>query len=433
MQTHPIPQRLPAPALDQLALLFRPLSDGQIRCVLQLDGHLDAERLARAFRLSLDAEPVLGSRFVRHRGRCTWARRADLDALPLCEKIVCADAQAQEVALGRFLVAPLDPLAGPAAQARLLRGDTDTLVVKLHHLAADGIGLLQFVIVLAGIYRELGSSPGYRPRPNLASRGQGRVLRRFGPAGLLGALGRSGGAARPGGWGPIATSDDRSGPGFALRRLGPERVRALRAWGRAHGVSVNDLLLAALYEALFATLGAPSGRQLTVGVPIDLRRYLPPGQPPPVCNLSASADVAIVREATDAFADTLGRVHEAMAALKASPRGLALAVLAEAIAWPHNALARTALEQVVRRIARTGEARPFFSNVGIIDAGLVEFGGRAVLDAYGLGTVSYPPGLLITASTFRESLTIASGFCAGATARELVERLLDRLVCALPG
>jgi NRPS condensation-like uncharacterized protein len=427
-----LPQCLPAPALDQLSFLFRSLSDGQVRCVLRMDGRVDAERLERAFRLSLDAEPVLGCRFVRRRGRLAWERREDLDHLPLLRTVDCAAPQALDYELQRFLVAPMDPAAGPVATARLLRADTDTLVIKLHHLAADGLGMLRFLMVLAAIYRQLRVSPGYQPSPNLADRGQGQVLRRLGPAGMLTALWQTRLPARSAGWGPIATVGDRSGRGFALRRLNPERVRALRAWGRAHGVSVNDLLLAALYRALIATLGAPAGGPLTVGVPIDLRRYLAPGQALPVCNLSNSADLAIACEAGSSFAETLRRVHTEMTALKSTARGLALAVLAELLAWPGLGFARQLAEQLVWRIAPTGSTAPFFSNVGIIDGRPLEFDELTVVDAYGLGPVSFPPGLLVTVSTFREVMTIAVGFCDTATDRQLVERLLDRLVCELP-
>lgn len=426
-----IPARLPAVALDQLSFLFGPLSDSQLRCVLRLDGQLDAGRLQRALRLTLDAEPVVGCRFVRRRGRFAWERRADLDDLALCQVVACADQRTLDQELDRFLVVPMDVFAGPAAAACLLRSDTDTLIVKLHHFAADGLGMLQFLVTLAAIYRELAVCPGYRPRPNLASRGQGHVLRRAGLMGMLMALGSARLPARREGWGPIATGEARAGPAFALRRIGPERVRALRAWSRAHQVSVTDLLLAALYQALHATVGARPG-QLTVGVPIDLRRYLAPGQAPPVCNLSNSADVTIAYEPGAPFDDTLRRVHAAMRALKSSGRGLTLAALAELLAVPALALARTGLEQFVRRMAPAGSAAPFLSNVGVIDERLVDFGELAVADAYGLGTVMFPPGLLLTVSTFREVMTFAIGFCDTATDRRLVERLLDELLGSLP-
>lgn len=407
-----------------------------MRCVLRLDGQLDGRRLARAFRLSLDAEPVVGCRFVRHRGRFSWERRADLDLLPLCLTLPCPDPQTHERELQRFIVAPMDITAGPAATARLLRGEADTLVVKLHHFAADGFGLLRFLMVLATTYRELAADPGYRPRPNLGERGLGPVLRRVGPLGMLIALGSLRPPPRAASWGPIATGASYAGRAFAMRRLGPERVRALRAWGHAHQVSVNDLLLTALYSALAATIGAAPGRPLTVGVPVDLRRHLAPGQSPPVCNLSNSANVTINYRPGASFDEILRQVHPAMRSLKTTGRGLALAALAEALAIPGFALARTAFEQMLRRIAPLGSAAPFLSNVGVIDAGLVDFGHVMVTDAYGLGSVSLPPGLLLTASTFRETMTLAIGYCATATEGRLVERVLDRLAeelsCAMP-
>ena len=38
----------------------------QIQAVLRLDGRLDYNKLARAVRLSVDIEPVLGCRFIEH-------------------------------------------------------------------------------------------------------------------------------------------------------------------------------------------------------------------------------------------------------------------------------------------------------------------------------------------------------------------------------
>jgi NRPS condensation-like uncharacterized protein len=428
-----IPSRFPAPALDQLAWLFAPLSDSQVRCVLHFGGRLDADRLARAFRLSLDAEPVLGCRFVRRRGRCWWERRTDLDALPLCPTVVCPDPATAERALQRFLNAPLEVSAGPAVAACLLRGENDTLAVKLHHVAADGLGMLRFLMVLADTYRALASDPAYRPRPNLAERGHGRVWQRLGPLGLLGALAAFVPVVRAARWGPVASGADCAERRFVLQRLAPEQVRALRAWSRAHGVSVNDVLLAALYRAMFAVFGADGAGALRVGVPIDLRRYLPDAAALPVGNFSNSADVAVTFRPEAPFADTLQRVHRAMRAVKTTGRGLRLALLAELLAVPGMALARTGLEQVVRRMAPTGGGAPFCSNVGVLNEQLVDFGGPAVADAYGLGPVNYPPGLLITVSTFRDVLTLAIGYCATATDPQLIERLLERMAAELPG
>src|SRR5947207_15718588 len=77
-----LPSRLRVVSGDYAVNALRLLGDMQVHCVLAFDRHLDERRLARALRLALDAEPVLGCRFVPGVLRSHWLRRDDLDALP---------------------------------------------------------------------------------------------------------------------------------------------------------------------------------------------------------------------------------------------------------------------------------------------------------------------------------------------------------------
>ena len=62
--TLPIPARLPAEFQDQAVRILAGLrAAGDVQTVLVFRGSLDRDRLARAVRLMLDAEPVLGCRF----------------------------------------------------------------------------------------------------------------------------------------------------------------------------------------------------------------------------------------------------------------------------------------------------------------------------------------------------------------------------------
>jgi len=58
-----------------------------------------------------------------------------------------------------FLADPLDYLKGPQVKALLLRSATDTLCLKVCHLAADAWGVKKYADLLAAIYRELASDP----------------------------------------------------------------------------------------------------------------------------------------------------------------------------------------------------------------------------------------------------------------------------------
>ncbi len=76
------PARYPALTLDRMLHLARHLHDGQSRYLITFSARLDTERIARAFELSLDAEPVLGCRFVDHPWRPYWERLPYVKRVP---------------------------------------------------------------------------------------------------------------------------------------------------------------------------------------------------------------------------------------------------------------------------------------------------------------------------------------------------------------
>jgi NRPS condensation-like uncharacterized protein len=425
-----IPAHLPAPAQDVMNYLFRGQHDEQIRCILALDGRLDAARMARAVRLTLDAEPVLGCRFVEHSWRPYWERRDDLDHLPLCSVVEAQDASALERERGRFLFAPLDVRAGPLVRAGIFRGQADTLCVKVHHVAADGLGTIQYMARLAHLYRELDSNPDYRPEPNLKPRGQSQVFRRMGLTGLLVGLRQFPRVASA--WGPQSSASDLSGRAFAIRRIGPERLRMLKTYAHERGAGMNDLLLAAYYRALFALSHPPVGSRCVMTVPVDMRRYLPADQAVSICNLSNVVQIAIPYQCATTFDETLRQVHTAMQALKSSAPGVAMGLLCEATLLPGFAAAQSLWRVIIKRVTTVGRMAPFFSNVGVIPDEHVDFGDVAVVDAVGLGMIMFPPALMLSASTFREVLTLATGYCDTAMSRDTMERLMDTFVSELP-
>jgi len=59
-----IPDRIPSNRSDNLIGAFDQLGEMMIQMQLEFNHVLDADRLARAMDLTLDAEPVLGCRYV---------------------------------------------------------------------------------------------------------------------------------------------------------------------------------------------------------------------------------------------------------------------------------------------------------------------------------------------------------------------------------
>ena len=152
------PARYPALTLDRMLHLARHLHDGQSRYLITFSARLDTERIARAFELSLDAEPVLGCRFVDHPWRPYWERLPYVKRVPPLS-IMETD---NEHSIHAWLGAPLDASAGIQVRASLFRGAKEKLAVKLSHEAADLGGSIDYLGVLSAIYRELADQPRIR-------------------------------------------------------------------------------------------------------------------------------------------------------------------------------------------------------------------------------------------------------------------------------
>jgi NRPS condensation-like uncharacterized protein len=178
-----IPARLPSVSQDRLLYLNRHLGELYTIYVLTCDGRIDRDRLRQTMRLAIDAEPVLGCRYVPGR-RPYWERRRDLDSLNLCDLAETADLQQE---LAAFVAARMDATKDPLLHARIVRGASDTLLFQTSHLPIDGAGIKELIALIASLYRDGGRAI----TPNLGSRGSRQLFRQIGWRECLRALRRA--------------------------------------------------------------------------------------------------------------------------------------------------------------------------------------------------------------------------------------------------
>jgi hypothetical protein len=83
--------------------------------------------------------------------------------------------------------------------------------------------------------------------------------------------------------------------------------------------------------------------------------------------------------------------------------------------------------------AEAGEGGRYanLSNFGVLAPSRLDFGAASVIDAYAVGPAQYAPGFLLVASSFRDTLTLSTGFCADAVDPATVEQVLERLIAEL--
>jgi NRPS condensation-like uncharacterized protein len=407
--------------------LARRLHDGQGRCILTFAEPLDVDRLTRAFRLSLEVEPILGCRFVAHPWRPFWQRREDLDHISSCMLSPSMDIERDAFS---FLSAPMSPENDALIQMKLLRGRQDTLCLKISHMVTDGSGLLEYLQLLGFIYKQLAEKPDEIPGYlGTSSRGQGQVMRHAGIRQILrGCLHFTLPVTA---WGFPMMSADFSGRTFIVRRIPPVRLDALKTFSRVHQVSLNHVLHTAFYRALFELLDPPFAGPLPIEATVNLRQYLPTGRAQRICNLAGAFFPSLTRISGESFAETVRRVQDLFNLAKIEQPWLGAAMGIESSFVFGFTVADYISRFIRKRVEAPGKMHPFFANFGSLDAKRIDFGPARITDLVMIGPIPYPPASILSVHSFNGAMVLTTGYCHTAIDTKIMQRFLDLFVAEL--
>jgi NRPS condensation-like uncharacterized protein len=280
----PVAGLRPFGLVDELNCYFdAPTEPNNVHLEIWLPGHLDPGRLRDAVAAALAAEPRAGVR----RARGGWWRRgfawefpprADEDPVATGAWESVADL---DLARERFMAAapPLD--RSPPFRLLLARGPgRDSLILNAHHAAFDGRSCLRLLHLIADRYDATGlpAAPAGEPWETRIP----QSTRKETPWRVRHPVRRNSRIA------PRHADGQRTrrAPGYGFALLGWPGVPAVPAAGSAGPrVTVNDLLIAALIEAVRAwnsAAGRAPGRVL-ISMPVDARE---PGRGDEIGNLS---------------------------------------------------------------------------------------------------------------------------------------------------
>jgi NRPS condensation-like uncharacterized protein len=389
MQIDAVSSAYPVTAGDINIYHARLIADQQITYVLEFSSTLELDRLNRAFAVLVRALPILSS-VVQVEGT-HFRRKPILDYDPAVTMAGEIESPAQ--AIERFTGMPCDPEREPPLKLLLIRAQgQDSLCFKADHVLTDAAGLKHLLYGFAEAYATGKISSPFNP-----DRGVGQVFRRFSPIALLRAATKAG-LPRPGPT-PIAGPFDAEPTFIEHVRLKPGEFERLHAAAKQSGATLNDILLTAVYRAVWQRLEQSQGILYPVMVPVDMRRYLPENKQGLVANLSSAIYPRLAAISQESFSGTLARVTACMDAFKRASPGLAAMMLMRVGARQGG---RMMLERY--RLAATRGSRFInLTNFGVIDGARCDF--RVPLaQAYGVGPIQYAPGILIALSTYRNTL-----------------------------
>lgn len=385
---------------------------------LDVDGDLDRAALAAALGATLRDLPILAARVRKTRfgHRREPVDPATVDPAALLAWRPGADA-AEELA---FVQAPLDPEAETPVRLLVAPGQAGTrLVAKIHHAAMDGVGAFLWLDQLARRYREIlaGAPPTPAP-PAGATRSYAQYVRALSWRDRLAVLSRGmhalagffvgGGTGTGGPNADYATFLDRPLPTFgevryAVARLAPAEVRALKAWTRARGATMNDVLFAAFAAAGHARW--PQALPVVAHIPVNLREGPPEGVFNRVADVRVALDPRDLGSFEDALRATVGVTPAARDRLQAVARIFERFAVSY---FPREAFGRLVAAYMAR--PKNGIMTFDFSNLGVHADLVGDFGAARVVGGFLVGPQSSPPGLGCYVTTIRGELALAVGY-----------------------
>ena len=411
-------QTFPMTAGDINIFHARLIADQQITFVLAFSERLDRDRLAAAFAVLHQALPVLSST-VEVKG-ARFRRIAIPGYRPAVSTLNEPTDRMREIAC--FTGSPCDPECDPPARLLLLRGrDGDTLCFKIDHVVSDAAGLRYLLPLLAEAY-----TTGRITQPINRDRGFGQVIRRFSPLSIVRAASKAN-LPVPG---AALIQGSLEAPQTFIEHVSIEadRFERMHREAKLAEATINDVLLAGLYQAAFERLPAGDTSAYPVMVPVDMRRYLPEGQRGVLANLSSAVYPSLAPIADETPGDTLNRVKACMGALKQDQPGLGAMLLMSVGALRGGKMIRDRY----RRAAGRGSRFINFTNFGILEEGPLAFGRLSPQRAYGVGPIQYAPGVLIAITTYRGALHLVVQGRGNERFRGFVREFLEALLHRLP-
>ena len=375
--------------LDEYIFLQNKANDHQIRFVVELNGHIDTGRLKKAVEQSIIIVPLLACRLVVQGPGYIWQEIPTVkleDYIEVYEKDEINNDRLVEV-LGKRP----DHFRGPQLLISVLRSAVrDVLLITINHMALDGSGFKQYLVLLSSLYNG-GPVTAYNENRDLFSvidgpRHEIKIIksRARGCAGFLTDAGL-----------------DRKAKLF-VHRIENADFRKIRNFCKSKNASVNDIMMTLFVMSLLDAGYLRLNKKFSISMMIDARRYDTDGLLSPFVNAASMEKVffSLPKEETES---ALAIMHEELAGIKDNSPGLA------------NLLKLKRLKSLLpaklyRRVLAWIIQKPNVSatNLGVLKGGDIGFKDLETESAYFVTSLKKNNSLQFTFSAYNDELTITS-------------------------
>lgn len=421
--------RVPASPLVPAVEGISAIADNALVVAIQLPSALDVDLLKGAIRAVAVNLPELGGRPNQTFWRTQWF----VDEEPgwtVTEHPDATDALAAEVE--RDLFATPFRLEGELPlEARLLHlRQGDRLLLRVHHLAADGGGIKELAYRIAEAYRALAADPDWTPTPASPPHAVWRLLSAWRPwrvpAYLLGILDDLW-SLRPGRGLSVPMAESRDARTRCGRlHLDAARVTALKERWQASGATINDLLVTAFARAVDRSWPDAPGPEVNLVCTSDLRQVVSAAAE--VENFSAIHTLRMGRRPLPAASDLLRHTMTLTRRWKRGVLGYGFALFASTLL---TVLPGGVVRALVAAMVLHGPPQRLgpvvFTNMGRLDSVRLDFGAGPCDHAYILPPIGHPPVLIAAATGCAGAVDVTVAYKEPALDAAQVERFLAAL------
>jgi len=411
-------RRLNAELWDKMHYLFRDFNDRMVHLELHYDFEINLETLKTVLICFFEKAPVLHSRFVDNKVSPYW------EVMPyrIEDVITVRHTDNVEAEIDAFLTQYIPPESDLQMKVGVFyyEGKTALCMVE-NHMCMDGGDFKYFIKSFCKAYSEYeekGISPinlreGTRSYDSVYtdfSKTQEKMARNL----------YRNVCAKDTHKFPLTESKESDRSFIARRRLSEETFLKLKSVGKAHGATVNDMLVTAYFYSLYELAEYGEDESVTISCAIDLRRHMKDDDGQGVTNHTAFMQCNIPRRGRNIF-ETLQYVINSSNLFKKDKfmglYGLPL------LKFAYKILPHSASEEIIK----IGYSNPLLamSNIGILDHKALALSGNEPLDGFMTGAVKYKPYVLLSATSMRNVITLSMCVRGNEEDKKIVNRFFD--------
>ncbi len=413
-------RKLNAELWDKMHYLFRDFNDRMVHVELHYDYLINIDVLKTVLICFFEKAPVLHSSFTDNHVHPYWTvEDYNIDDI-LTVKSVSEDMLNDEI--NSFLVQYIPPDSKIQMKAAVFfHSGKSTLCIVENHMCMDGGDFKYFIKALCKNYNEYlekGISPIHlrtgtrsyesvyedftatekRMAKKLYKNINSRDNHKF----------------------PLTENNVRDVSFIARRKLSAETFDKIRAVGKKHGATINDMLVAAYFDSLYDLAGFAGSESVSISCAIDLRRHIKDNSDQGITNHTAWMQCKIPQRGRDIF-ETLDYVVRSSNRFK-TDRFMGLHGL-PLLSFGYKILPHAASEEIIK----IGYSNPLLamSNIGVLDVEQLALEGNEPTDGFMSGAVKYKPYVLLSVTSMRKELTLSMCVRGNEEDKKIVNRFFD--------